>query len=68
MSAAVLTIWLCLTANPDCPIEQSTVSPIAHNTNGMGDCEAIAQVVTTVLPAPKGKVVRHFLCTPKDED
>ena len=67
MTPAVLTVWLCLTAYPDCPIEESTISPIAHNLDDMEACEIIARVVTNILPAPKGKVVRHT-CTQKDED
>ena len=63
----VLTIWLCLTAHPDCPIEQSTMSPVAQDMDDQVMCNAVASVVEAHLPPPKGRVVRHS-CTPKDED
>ena len=67
MSRSVLTIWLCLSAHPGCPVEQSTRTPVVMDMDDAEMCETIANQAITVLPPPKGTVANH-VCTPKDED
>ena len=49
MSKFVLTIWLCLTAHPDCSMNESAAGAVALD---MGTDSASCEAVAKELPPP----------------